>query len=973
MTEDRGATSGFRTGLADDRGLRSARRRGWNELLEREAEVDRLRAALADAGEGKGAGFAVSGPPGIGKSSLLRTAADLAQAANAVVLRARGSDTETTFGFGVVRQLFEPLLDAIEPTRREALFHGAAGLARPLIESGAATGQDQQGVIHGLFWLTCNLFSAPWRTRARRAIVLAVDDLQWADAPSQLFLLYLLQRSDELPVLLVVTTRPGEAEQGTPLQRILTHPLLATMTLAPLSDAATAQLVRAGFFPDADDDFCAAAADVSGGNPLMLRALLTELDDEGIAPSPRATALIRELVPATVLRSIIARVGRLSLPAADLAVAAAILGDEAPLHRVARLARVPLDSTQALLDVLAAEDILRVEKGVRFIHPLVREAILENVPEPRRRTLRAEAARLLADDGAPTEQVAAHLLDAEPRDDRWVVQTLRTQAQLDLARGAPQSAVNELQRALDEPPSAEQLGEVLVELGQAQRIAGDPQALVTLERAARVVRDEVRLARVHGDIGHALHAAGRPAEALDAFRRALELLGERDELLARELQVGAYTTAAASSFGQSMAVEHAGDPSLEPQTLAERRLLAQLAVQKGFANAAAAEVRRLADAAWSDGQLLRETTSDGNAWTLVTAAYQIAGEFRRAVDIATLAVQDAQRRGALLAFATASYIRGGAAYRFGRLNDAAADLSLALEARRQGWGMYELSAIAMLAWALTEQGALDDARAALADAEAAFDTVTGERTWLLIARAKVRLAEGRTEEALHDLRVAGGDAAGMGILSPEWVRWRCDAVAAHLRLGEKQQAAELVDEVCDLGHQSGNPVVLGRGVRLRGLVAGGGRGVDLLEEALQILTPTEDVLERVRAEVNLGAALRRLGRLRDARTHLALAADLAQRLGATVLVREANEELHAAGARPRRIALSGVDSMTPQERRVADMAAQGMSNRDIAQALFVTPRAIEWHLSNAYQKLAIRSRRELRAALAADNPPPPAE
>jgi DNA-binding CsgD family transcriptional regulator len=153
-------------------------------------------------------------------------------------------------------------------------------------------------------------------------------------------------------------------------------------------------------------------------------------------------------------------------------------------------------------------------------------------------------------------------------------------------------------------------------------------------------------------------------------------------------------------------------------------------------------------------------------------------------------------------------------------------------------------------------------------------------------------------------------------------------------------------------------------MRSVGLAAGGGSpGIDRLSEAVTILEATPAKLECARAQVDLGAALRRHGSISDARRVLSRAMELAYRCGATALARRARDELQATGARPRRYVLRGVESLTPSERRVAELAAAGRTNREVAQALFVTPKAIEYHLANAYRKLDIESRQELSGAL----------
>ena len=157
-------------------------------------------------------------------------------------------------------------------------------------------------------------------------------------------------------------------------------------------------------------------------------------------------------------------------------------------------------------------------------------------------------------------------------------------------------------------------------------------------------------------------------------------------------------------------------------------------------------------------------------------------------------------------------------------------------------------------------------------------------------------------------------------------------------------------------------------MRTLGVIEGGDQGIEMLREAVAMLEGSPGRLEYAYALVDLGAALRRAGLRTEAREKLGEGMDLAHRLGALALAETARNELGLLGARPRRPALTGVDSLTPSEYRVCEMAADGLSNKEIAQALFVTLRTVEMHLSRAYAKLGITSRRDLSTVLTTSTP-----
>ena len=200
--------------------------------------------------------------------------------------------------------------------------------------------------------------------------------------------------------------------------------------------------------------------------------------------------------------------------------------------------------------------------------------------------------------------------------------------------------------------------------------------------------------------------------------------------------------------------------------------------------------------------------------------------------------------------------------------------------------------------------------------------------------------------------------------------WRSDAALSLSALGDARAAARLCDTEVALARRWGAGRALGVALRAAGLVTGGDRGLELLTEAVTVLRGSPAALELARALTDLGAARRRAGGRAQARELLREGLDIAQRLGGAGLADRARAELVIAGGRPRRDAVRGRDALTPSELRVAQLAAAGQTNRQIAQALFVTMRTVENHLTSSYAKLGIAARPQLAAALAAARPDP---
>jgi len=236
---------------------------------------------------------------------------------------------------------------------------------------------------------------------------------------------------------------------------------------------------------------------------------------------------------------------------------------------------------------------------------------------------------------------------------------------------------------------------------------------------------------------------------------------------------------------------------------------------------------------------------------------------------------------------------------------------------------------------------------------------------LLESRARLHLARGDAQAALRDLDAAAAQFRNGGDPGPGVTTWRLGAALAHVRLGETERAAELAAEALERARAFALPSAMGVALRTAGLVTGGEEGIAMLRDSVAELERSPLRLELARSSVELGAALRRSGERAEARDHLAAGLEIARSCGALPLAERAHEELRAAGTRLRKVVRTGVEALTPSEARVARLAAAGMSNREIAQELFVTAKTVEFHLGQTYRKLEVASRTELESALSA--------
>jgi DNA-binding CsgD family transcriptional regulator len=671
---------------------------------------------------------------------------------------------------------------------------------------------------------------------------------------------------------------------------------------------------------------------------------------------------------------VLLRLSALQLGATSLARAASVLGDGAPLRRAAQLARMEPGVAREAADALSAAEILRPGEPLVFVHPIVQSAIYGELPPAERARLHTTAAAMLRAEEAPAEQVAPHLLAGEPGGEVWVLDTLEEAAGRALAAGAPASAMRYLERALAEPPPRARRAHVLARLGRAAAAAGDPVAVEHLEAALLAVDDPERRAEISYSIGRTLMAGGRHREAADTFDRGLAELSDTSSELGLLLEAGFVSAARRSIATLPLAVARVR-PLLAQRftgaTPGERALLAHVAYERALAGKACEDVRAAAEAALSKGRLLDEESADGFAFYRAVEALAWADELDAADAALGAAVEDARHRGSVFGYATACYARAEVHLLAGRIGEALADAQAAVDAGRDGWRLALPAAHAVLSRCLAEQG--DPAAAAQA-----LELPGGEEPWhasvtlsqLFEARGWLALSRGDPESALDAFQECRRRQAWIQAPNPAVMAWRSGTALAALALDDDTERATLLaEQELDLARSFGAPRAIGVALRTTGLVRGGEQGLELLAEAVSALQGSPAVLELARARTDLGAALRRAGRRQHAQHELRLALDAAHRCGATTLAERAREELGLAGARPRRPRVSGLESLTASERRVAELAAAGATNREIAQALFVTVKTVEWHLRNAYGKLEISSRQGLSEAME-ENPQP---
>ena len=907
--------------------------------------------------------------PESGRRRLLAETRALAVAADFEVLTARGGELEGQFAFGIVRQLFEAPLAGASPEMRAELLAGAAGLSTSLFAS-APTSSSGNGaessfaMLHGLYWLAANFAS-------RRPALLIVDDLHWADEPSLRWLLYLTRRLEGLPLLLLVGTRPAlQADLPAPVGELLADPIGAVIRPGSLGEESTAALARSRLGAEPDPLFTAALQRGSGGNPLFLLALLDALSREEVTPTADRAAHVLELGPDAISRGIAARLARLPAEATALLRAAAILGDRTELTLAASLAEIEAKTALSAASALVRVDLLSRENPLEFMHPVVRTAVLETMSAAERTQAHRRAAEVILGAGGLPDQTATHLVLAIPDRDDFIVATLRQAAAQVLAQGAAPAAAAYLRRALAEPPRPEERARVLYELGVAELRSGAAESARHLRQAVDELEDATSSPEIVLAYSDAMEVAGQISPStLDLLRRTSVHMREVDVDLHWRIE------------GQMIIAAHF-DPELYPLVADQLATPPDDSVRGGsgagvlLAAWASEETRRgdsRARAVDYATRALQSLLHDPSTRSLaINFLYPLtfAGEVEDAARGYEAAIALAQTHGDALTLAILYSSRAALRAQVGNLRGAEEDLRPIERMAFQDAAALQSYWRGYLAELLLERGELAEAQRLVERRPGVAEQ--GHFLNFFRVRGLVAFHAGSPEQALTDLRAAGDRARSLRIENPAFAPWRSEAALALHRLGRPQEAHELAHEELELSQRWGTARTIGISLRALGLVEGGKPGERLLRDAVDVLADSPARLEYARALVDLGAALRRGNSRSEARQVLRRGVELAHQCGAIALVTLANEELAATGAHARTILLSGLDALTASERRVAQMAAGDMTNKEIAQALFVTVKTIEQHLGRVYRKLDISSRRQLAAALggAAEAPTP---
>ncbi|WHT20337.1 AAA family ATPase [Crossiella sp. CA-258035] len=900
------------------------------DLVGRAVELNAVDELLSLAHAGHGTSALLRGPAGAGKSALLRAVLARARAAGDLVLAASADRWEADFPLCLLRQLFSERLLSNELDWGRQLTSVSAG-GRAGVPAAAVRSLGRHETRYLPYDAVDELYRVAVGLSEQRPLVIAVDDLHWADAASARWLAYLLRRIGGERVLVLGTTAPADVWPADLAGRFAHHIVLDGLSIPDVTTIAGAMLG----VPVAEGVGAACHA-ATAGNPFLVHALLRGLRQSGTPPTVSTVRALLERPPGEIvswLRLVLAELGP---GASELAGTLATLGEEVELDLAGAIRGLPADRAARLADALTEAGLLHWRGDqVALRQPLVRAAAAADLSQEARQHVHGGAARLLHARGAGAERVGAELLRAGPLGESWAAQVLELAATEAVAAGRTGHAVRYLRAALREQLDHRQRAAILVRLGSALSHLDVAGAVAALRRALTVSADPVQRKEIARQLAGLLCLSRRHEDGLRVLTEVRE---------------------------------QCADPAVAEALLVGEALLALLHSSTAATRLTPQPERELPPVLWCVRAVLAGTDRDRvRDWALASLApatalaLTIAGANEAAAGQAELLFEQASSP-ADTAFALA--VRTEVGYRLGRLTQCREDARACLNTLVRFGPRYAhglaVTAATRLADTLAETGDVEGAHRLFEEVLAADNLPGGlAGAWLLAGRGRLRIATGAAAEGVEDLLCAGRRLDAWRMSNPAVVPWRSGAAIGLAALGRLGTAKALAMEELALARSWGSPQAIGAALRVSGVLARGSAAVELLREAARVLAEAQAPLEQARALADLGTALRKTNQLAEAREQLRLAGALAQQCGATVVDRRIRAELRVSGARPRRQAHSGLESLTPTELRVTNLAALGLSNREIAARLFVVRRTVELHLSSAYRKLGISSRTEL--------------
>lgn len=904
-------------------------------LLGRTKELARIDEVLAEAAAGHSSALVVRGEAGVGKTSLLAYAS--AEAASTLRLRARGIESESEIAFSGLLDLLRPVVDLMEslPGPQYAALAGALAMGPPV-------GGDRFTIYAACLGLLAS-------AAERSPVTVLVDDLQWLDPSSSEALLFAARRFEAEEIAMIFTVREGERDLDIAGLDELMLPgldagdarlLLEAHTVGPISPAVADLLIKE-----------------TRGNPLALNEVVRVLKPEHLS-GKRALELPLPVGP-SLEKALLARIEGFPRETRQVLLVAAASDNGAMDEVVAALKDLDLD--RDALDAAEEVGIVRIDDGrLAFDHPLMRSAVYHGAAIAERRRCH----RALADSILRADRRAWQLAAASDVPDEEIAVALEEAASDASARGGYAAAAAALEKAARLTPDDVARARRLLAAASSYYLAGrSAHPLELLEEALAFSSDSILRADIQHVRGTVLFLSGAPFVAAD-------LLASEAEAIAAASPDKAVLMLADASFAYHFT-------SRVPLGVGTAQRAFDLAPEGPLRAAAGLNLAAaiLLEGRLEESSLLFERYIPAvdmmpppMVWrskAFVAQSIAWLGEYERAQALVDSSISSVRLAGAPAPLPYALAVDCEVRYRTG---DWARAYASGTEGARLG---FETGQEAMAACNLITVGRIYAARGqaeeALATGAQALELTDRLRTeslrvYIASFLGLLELTRGRAESAVEHLETARRTGSASGLKNPDVVHFWADLVEALLQAGRLEEARKTSEQLASYAEMSGSALTRAFAARCRGLLD------DTFEpgfqEALQHHELSANPYEKARTLLLYGERLRRSNRRAEARERLRAARTIFAGLEATPWAQRAEAELAATGERLQRAAPTGSVRLTPQELQVALAVAAGATNREAASALFLSPKTIEFHLSNVYSKLGIRSRSALAARVA---------
>jgi DNA-binding CsgD family transcriptional regulator len=901
------------------------------EIIGRDEELGSVYGFLDQAADGPAA-LVLEGEAGIGKSTLWLAGVEAARARGLRVLSARPSEAERGLPHAGLGDLFEDVLESVLPVlpapRRRALEVAL------LVEEGA-DGADPRT-------LGVAVRSALHVLAAEGPVSLAIDDVQWLDPSSASALAFALRRVREQPIRLLLALRLGKRAETSELERAIESEHIRRQPVGPLSLGATHQLLQARLGQPLARPTLLRVHETAGGNPFYALELAQALSADVDPMQP-----IR--VPETLEGLVHARLAGLPPATRQALLLASVLSRPSP-----RLIGDAGAAEEALDPALAAHVIERAGGTIRFTHPLLASVLYQSTSPEERRRAHGRVATVVED---PLDR-ARHLALSTESADPEVAAALEEASNLANARGAPIAVA--------------ELGEHALRLTSTAANDDRHRRALAAARAHMAAGEGTRARTIAVDLLAWARAGPSRAEALvllaelEGLDRSIALLHEAlGEAVAQPaLQAvihrrlagrGRFTEGLESAEKHARAslelAESLDDEALRAAALSVLALLRfdlgdregiRLAERAHEAAAAVADPELLNEASWVLAHVLMWSVETDRARAMLESQYREWSE------------RDEPRSSRALWYLSWVELRAG------RWSPAAEYAERVREVGVQyGTDLPQIFLLSALVAA--HLGELEWARDAAERGWALADSQGALMAGLVAIPGLVACWSGDAAAAAASFAAAEERASAAGWREPNMRWWRADYVEALLELGRVEDAVRLLNAWEADAARVGREWVLAQVARCRGLLAAAradvGRAQNLLEQAIAKHEAVGDPFGRARALLALGVVKRRARQKRAAREAIEAALAGFEGLGAASWAEKARAELGRVGGRTRG------EGLTPAERRVADLVAEGRTNREVAATLFLGERTVASHLTRIYAKLGVRSRTELARRL----------